>query len=253
MRKPLIAANWKMHTTIEEAVQLVTKMLPGLQPIENVDKVICPPYISLYEIKKLLAGTSIKLGAQNMYYKEQGAYTGEISPRMLANLCSYVILGHSERRQYFSETNFIIKEKVKAAFDYKLIPILCIGESLNENEAGLTEIILKKQITESLGEIAPNQDLIVAYEPVWAIGTGKAATGSLAEKAIRLIRGFLADLWNREIAQSIRILYGGSVTSNNIIEFMQEPDIDGSLVGGASLKADEFVKIVEKTASMQRS
>lgn len=253
MRKPLIAANWKMHTTIEEAVQLVTKMLPGLQPIENVDKVICPPYISLYEIKKLLAGTSIKLGAQNMYYKEQGAYTGEISPRMLANLCSYVILGHSERRQYFSETNFIIKEKVKAAFDYKLIPILCIGESLNENEAGLTEIILKKQITESLGEIAPNQDLIVAYEPVWAIGTGKAATGSSAEKAIRLIRGFLADLWNQEIAQSIRILYGGSVTSNNIIEFMQEPDIDGSLVGGASLKADEFVKIVEKTASMKRS
>ncbi len=252
MRKRLIAGNWKMHTTIEEAVDLVIGLLPGLQAIENIDKVICPPFISLYEVKKLLKGTSIKLGAQNMYFKDHGAYTGEISPRMLANICDYVILGHSERRQYFAETNLLIKEKVKAAFNYSLVPILCIGETLVENEASLAEKVLKKQITDSLGEITPSRDLIIAYEPVWAIGTGKAATAPLAQKTIKLIRDLLSDLWNTEIAQSIRILYGGSVNSSNIAEFMQEPDIDGCLVGGASLKADEFVKIVEKAAPMQR-
>jgi triosephosphate isomerase len=241
-----------MHTTIEEAVDLVIGLLPGLQAIENIDKVICPPFISLYEVKKLLKGTSIKLGAQNMYFKDHGAYTGEISPRMLANICDYVILGHSERRQYFAETNLLIKEKVKAAFNYSLVPILCIGETLVENEASLAEKVLKKQITDSLGEITPSRDLIIAYEPVWAIGTGKAATAPLAQKTIKLIRDLLSDLWNTEIAQSIRILYGGSVNSSNIAEFMQEPDIDGCLVGGASLKADEFVKIVEKAAPMQR-
>jgi len=252
MRKRLIAGNWKMHTTIEEAVDLVIGLLPGLQAIENIDKVICPPFISLYEVKKLLKGTSIKLGAQNMYFKDHGAYTGEISPRMLANICDYVILGHSERRQYFAETNLLIKEKVKAAFNYSLVPILCIGETLVENEASLAEKVLKKQIMDSLGEITPSRDLIIAYEPVWAIGTGKAATAPLAQKTIKLIRDLLSDLWNTEIAQSIRILYGGSVNSSNIAEFMQEPDIDGCLVGGASLKADEFVKIVEKAAPMQR-
>jgi len=238
-----------MNTTIAEALSLVKQMLGALMAIESVDKVICPPFVSLSEIRGLVEGTSVRLGAQNMYYKDKGAFTGEISPVMLKNLCKFVILGHSERRQYFTETDAIVNEKVKAALAVGLLPIICIGETLQENEAGKTNSILERQVKEGLKDIAANRDLLLAYEPIWAIGTGKAATGVQAGKTIGFIRSTLAGLWGNETAASVRILYGGSVTGANITEFMKEPEIDGGLVGGASLKSDEFIEIVRQTAA----
>jgi triosephosphate isomerase len=249
MRRPLIAGNWKMNTTVGEAFSLVKQMLGDLLAVDSVDKVICPPFVSLSEIRDLTEGTSVRLGAQNMYYKEKGAFTGEISPLMLRNLCKYVILGHSERRQYFAETDAIVNEKVRAALAVNLIPILCVGETLEENEASRTNSVLERQIREGLKDIAATKDLVLAYEPIWAIGTGKAATGVQAGKTIGFIRSTLAALWGGEIASSVRILYGGSVTGANITEFMKEPEIDGGLVGGASLKAAEFIDIVRQTAA----
>jgi triosephosphate isomerase len=251
MRRPLIAGNWKMNTKLEEAENLVRAMLAELNSIDSVEKVLCPPFISLAAIKELIKGTSIMLGAQNMHFEDKGAYTGEISPLMLVDLCDFVILGHSERRQYFAETDEIINKKVKRALESGVKPILCVGETLEDNEAGKTEQKITRQVNAGLGGINPTSQLVIAYEPIWAIGTGRAATGKQANATISLIRSILANIWNKEIAKAIRILYGGSVISNNVAEFITEADIDGALVGGASLKADEFVSIVRQTASLK--
>ena len=251
MRSPFVAGNWKMNTTATEAEQLVFEMLEKLDRIEGVEKVLCPPFVSLVAINMMLRGSSIKLGAQNMYFETAGAYTGEISPLMLKELCEFVILGHSERRWYFGETDEIVNKKIKAALANKLKPILCVGERLAENEAGKTEEVVNRQVTAALNGIEPVRDLVIAYEPVWAIGTGKAASDEQATATIRFIRDVLAKLWNKSTAQDLRILYGGSVTSANIAEFISHPEIDGALVGGASLKAEEFVSIVEQTAEIK--
>ncbi|MFQ5996886.1 MAG: triose-phosphate isomerase [Dehalococcoidales bacterium] len=248
MRVPMIAGNWKMNTTVGEAIDLVKTMRKELDKISKVDKVICPPFVSLAPIREIVKKSSIKLGAQNLYFAEKGAYTGEISPLMIADLCEFVIIGHSERRQYFNETGEMINQKVAAALKVSLKPILCIGEKLEENEAGKTEEVVAEQLKSALAGIDDLNGLLIAYEPVWAIGTGKAATGEQANETIAFIRRNIAQLYDDKIAQEIRILYGGSVTAANAAEFMQQPEIDGALVGGASLKATEFLSIVTQTA-----
>jgi len=251
MRIPFVAGNWKMNTTVTEAEELVIEMLEKLDGIRGVEKVLCPPFVSLVAINMMLRDSSIKLGAQNMYFETEGAYTGEVSPLMLRELCEFVILGHSERRRYFEETDEIVNKKVKAALANKLKPILCVGERLAENEAGKTEEVVNRQVTVALSGIEPVRDLVIAYEPVWAIGTGRAASGKQAAATIQFIRDVVAKLWDKEIAQDLRILYGGSVTGANIAEFISHPEIDGALVGGASLKAEEFVSIIEQTAKIK--
>jgi triosephosphate isomerase (TIM) len=252
MRVPMIAGNWKMNTTVSEAVKLVGEMRPLLDPIGNVEKVVCPPFVSLAAVREILKGSSVKLGAQNMHFEDKGAFTGEISPLMLTGLCEYVILGHSERRQYFGETNEIINKKVRAALRAGLKPILCVGESLAQYEAGKTEAVVTDHVTGSLKDIPASNNLVIAYEPVWAIGTGKAATSEQANKIIGIVRKIVAKLYGDAFAQSLRILYGGSVTADNIIELMKQPEIDGGLVGGASLKVDVFSSIVKQTAQVKK-
>jgi len=252
MRTPLIAGNWKMNTTLSEAVALVKKMRPELERIEGVEKVICPPFVSLAQVKELTRGSSIKLGAQNLYFEEKGAYTGEISPLMLAELCEFVIVGHSERRHYFNESEGIIDKKVMAALRVGLKPILCIGETLEENEAGKTQEVLTRQLSSSSAKIYYSSGLVLAYEPVWAIGTGRAASGKQADDTIGFIRQRVSKQCGKEAAQEVRILYGGSVTADNIAEFINQPEIDGALVGGASLKAEQFLSIVRQTAEIKR-
>jgi triosephosphate isomerase (TIM) len=251
MRIPMIAGNWKMNTTSAEAVKLVQDLKPELNGVANLDKVVCPPFISLVPVRDVIQGCSLKLGAQNLYFEEKGAYTGEISAVMLANICEYVIIGHSERRQYFSETGEMISKKVQVALKYNLKPILCVGENLREYEAGKTADVVSEQLQSSLAGVIQANTLTIAYEPVWAIGTGKAATGKQANETISLIRSIIARKYNSEIARNMRILYGGSVTAGNIAEFVGQPDIDGGLVGGASLKAGEFIGIVKKTAEIR--
>jgi triosephosphate isomerase len=252
MRIPFVAGNWKMNTTVTEAEKLVIEMLEKLDRVEEVEKILCPPFVSLVAINMMLHALSVKLGAQNMYFETKGAYTGEISPLMLRELCEFVILGHSERRWYFGETDEIVNKKVKATLANNLKPILCVGERLEENEAGKTEEVINRQVTEALNGIEPVSNLVVAYEPVWAIGTGKAASGEQAVATIQFIRAVVAKIWDKSIAEDVRILYGGSVTSANIAEFISHLEIDGALVGGASLKADEFVSIVEQTAKIKK-
>ncbi len=252
MRTPLIAGNWKMNTTLDEAVELVGKLRPDLDLIKDVEKVICPPFTSLARLKEMLKGSSIELGAQNMYFEEKGAYTGEISPLMLAELCDFVIIGHSERRHYFNETEDMIDKKVRAALKVGLTPILCIGETLEENEAGKTEEVLIKQLGSPSSRIYYAGGLVLAYEPVWAIGTGRAASGKQANDTIAFIRQRISKQYGKGVAQEVRILYGGSVTSANIAEFINQPEIDGALVGGASIKADEFLDIVRQASEIKR-
>ncbi len=251
MRIPMIAGNWKMNTTVGEAVELVKAMRDKLDKVRSVEKVLCPPFVSLAAAKELIKGTSIKLGAQNVYFAEKGAYTGEISPLMLADLCEYVIIGHSERRQYFAEGSELINKKIKSALKVNLRPIFCVGERLEQNEAGKTEEVVSEQLKSALEGIPSLNGLVIAYEPVWAIGTGKAATGEQANKTIAFIRRNLANLYGDKVAQGTRILYGGSVTASNIAEFLRFVDIDGGLVGGASLKAAEFTGIVTQTAQIK--
>lgn len=252
MHNPVIAGNWKMNTTIVEAKELVNEMRTELNLLENIEIIICPPFISLSTIKELLEGTSIKTGAQNMCFATNGAYTGEISPLMLHGLCDYVILGHSERRIYFAETDEIVNKKIKCALNHNLKPILCVGESLTEKESKKTEEVLSKQLDKGLQEVACTKDLLIAYEPLWAIGTDMAANGKDASVTIKFIREEMALIWNKTISQDIRILYGGSVKSNNTIEFISQPDIDGVLVGGASLKAQEFLSIANQIAGYRK-
>lgn len=248
MRTPIIAGNWKMNTTVEEAVALVEQMTGELEAVTTVEKVVCPPFVSIVPVAEMLAGRSIEVGAQNMYYEDKGAFTGEISPIMLAPLVRYVILGHSERRQYFGETYELVNKKIKAARAHGLKPIVAVGEDLRQYEQGQTADVVSGQIRTAFDGVADLDGVVVAYEPIWAIGTGKPATGAIAENVIGLIRSTLAGLYGKEAAEQVRIQYGGSVTAANIEEFLSQPDIDGALVGGASLKAAEFVGIVRKTA-----
>ncbi len=240
-----------MNTTVGEAVELVCEMLKELDEIDNVDKVICPPFISLVAVRELIKGSSIKLGAQNMHFEDQGAYTGEISPVMLVDLCEFIIIGHSERRQFFNETGEIVNKKVKAALKVGLKPILCVGEKIEENEAGRTQEVVTEQLNSALAEVDSLKGLTIAYEPVWAIGTGKSATGEQANETIGLIRQTISQKYGKRIAQNTRLLYGGSVTADNIAEFIKQPEIDGALIGGASLKAGEFLSIVKQTAEIK--
>jgi len=253
MRLPLIAGNWKMNTTIGEALALVKAMIPEISRIDDVEKVLCPPFVSIATLKALLEGSSVKLGAQNLYFEEKGAYTGEISPLMLSEICEFVIIGHSERRHYFGEAGEMISKKNRAALKAGLKPILCIGEKLEENEAGRTEEVVTEQLRSSLDGVDDPGSLSLAYEPVWAIGTGRAATGSQANETIGLIRRCFSELYGEKMAQELRILYGGSVTSYNALEFMRQSEIDGALVGGASLKASEFSSIIRQTSELKKS
>ena len=252
MRTPLIAGNWKMHTTLAEAEALAREMLAPLEAVQGVEKLLCPPFISLAAVRRTIDGTPIKLGAQNMHHESQGAYTGEVAPPMLAGLCEYVILGHSERRQYFHEDDPLINKKVAAALAAGLKPILAVGERLEEKEAGRTEEVVTRQVLGGLAGIPPSEGLVIAYEPVWAIGTGRAATGAGANETIGLIRRLVARQYGDGFAQVLRILYGGSVTPENVAEFMAEPEIDGGLVGGASLRAADFASIAHQAAQARR-
>ena len=251
MRIPCVAGNWKMHNSVLDSNKLVKELLPGLERIQGVDSIICPPFTALAPVAEMIKGTSIHLGAQNLYWEEQGAYTGEISPGMVAELAEYVILGHSERRAYFHDTDDVVNKKVLAALTAGLKPILCVGETLEENESGRTGEVVKRQLTAGLNGVNEIQleKVIIAYEPVWAIGTGKAATSDGANQVIKeFIRDELVAIGSPELGDSIPILYGGSVKPENAGEFFEQPDIDGALVGGASLKADAFVKITEAAA-----
>lgn len=245
-RTPLVAGNWKMNKTIAETRDLVYKMSVQLREIRGVEKVLCPPFMALMAASALLEGANIGLGAQNMHWEEKGAFTGEVSPAMVKELCGYVILGHSERRTYFGETDETVNKKLLAAQKFDLTPIVCVGETLAQYEANQTREVVSSQTRESLkgvsSRFAPR--MVVAYEPVWAIGTGKASTGVDANAVVRdVIRPALAELYGEETAQAIRVLYGGSVTAANAAEFFSQPEIDGALVGGASLKVEEFVAI----------
>ncbi len=252
MRTPMIAGNWKMNTTLAEASALVKEMREELERITGVETVLCPPFLSLPLVKELLVGLSIKVGAQNMHFEEQGAYTGEISPLMLSGICEYVILGHSERRQYFGETDEVVNGKIRAALAVELTPILCVGERLEQKEAGKTEEVVTRQVRGALNGIESPIGMVIAYEPIWAIGTGRAETGEGANAIIAIIRNTVARLYGEGTAQEIRILYGGSVTAANIAEYVRQSEIDGALVGGASLKAKEFLTIVAQTAATKK-
>lgn len=251
MRTPFVAGNWKMNKTVAESRQLVSEMVPLIKDIKGVEIVLCPPFTSLLASAALLEGTDIGLGAQNLHWEPSGAYTGEVSAKMVAELCRYVILGHSERRAYFGETDELVGRKLSTAMTEGLIPIFCVGETLAENEAGMTAEVVTRQLqkgleaaTEGRSSIS-SESMVIAYEPVWAIGTGKAATVADAAKVIgEVIRPTLSKLVSSNFAQGVRVLYGGSVTSSNAAEFFQDAEIDGALVGGASLKVADFIQIV---------
>ncbi|MGD9047763.1 MAG: triose-phosphate isomerase [Anaerolineae bacterium] len=252
MRRPILAGNWKMNLTIAESIDFVRGIRRGLNDVRGVDRVLCPPFTALATLKELLAATGIGLGAQNMHWEDKGAYTGEIAPGMLKELCQYVILGHSERRAYFGETDEGVNRKLKAALAHGLLPIVCVGETEAEYDAGRTEEVVSGQVRGGLAGLSAEQaaGLIIAYEPVWAIGTGKAATAAGAGAVIGLtIRGTIAKIYDETTAQAVRVQYGGSVKPANVAEFMAHPDIDGALVGGASLKPDfvELVRIAAET------
>jgi len=256
MRRKIVAGNWKMNKTVDEAVDLVRSLKEKLAsgPVDDVDVVVCPPYVDLVSVRDVIAGSKIGLGAQNVYWEDAGAYTGEISAGMLLSAgCGYVIVGHSERRQYFGETNATVNKRLKKAFAAGLVPILCVGERLEQRQAGITRAVVEIQVREGLADISADQvkRMIIAYEPVWAIGTGINATPEQAQEVHRFIRELLADMFGEDVANAVRIQYGGSVKPANAAELMSQPDVDGALVGGASLKADSFYEIVR--AASQRS
>ncbi|MGB9723982.1 MAG: triose-phosphate isomerase [Chloroflexia bacterium] len=253
-RTPIIAGNWKCHKTVEEARALAEGVLREVEGVVGVEVVLCPPAISLTTVRECLEGHPLHLGAQNLYPTE-GAYTGEVAARMLAGLCRYVILGHSERRHLFGEDDALIHAKVEAALAHGLAPILCVGETLEENERGRTEEVVSRQVRAALegvdGRRFTELGGVVAYEPVWAIGTGQPCYGPTANAIIGMIRRLLGEMYGAEVASAIRIQYGGSVNAANIAEFMEQPEIDGALVGGASLKVEEFASIVRQTARLR--
>ncbi len=248
MRVPLIAGNWKMYKTPSDAVALVERLKGLVEPGDGVEVVVCPPFTALPAVAQALKGSRIGLGAQNMHWEKEGAYTGEVSPMMLADLgCRYVIVGHSERRQYFGETDQHVNRKLKAALGHKLFPIVCVGETLAEREGGRTIQVVDGQLRGGFSGIPPEAGagIAVAYEPVWAIGTGHTATPEQAAEVHTFIRKHLTELWGETVATVVRIVYGGSVKPDNVDALMAEAEIDGALVGGASLKADDFARIVQ--------
>src|SRR5262249_44193260 len=248
-RKPIVAGNWKMNTTIAEGLALVDEMLPRLQALDAVERVVCPPFVSLSSIAERLRGTDVGVGAQNMHPESKGAFTGEVAPAMLEGLVSYVIIGHSERRQYFCEDDAFVNRKVQAALGVGLVPIVCVGETLEQNERDETEAVVTGQVRAALDEVQHVSGVVIAYEPIWAIGTGRAATPDGANETIGLIRRTIGTVAGEQTAGGVRIQYGGSVTPENFAAFIAQPDIDGALVGGASLKADSFVEIVRLAAA----
>jgi len=246
-RLPFIAGNWKMNKTVGEAVDLVRELKEAISGVKEVEVAVAPPFTALYAVRRELEGSRIRLAAQNLYWEEKGAFTGEISPLMLKEVgCDYVIIGHSERRQYFGETDETVNRRIKAALAQGLKVIFCIGETLKEREEGRTFLVIERQIEGGLKGLGDNEmrDIVIAYEPVWAIGTGKTATPEQAEEVHRFIRGKVEKLYSRKVSEEMRIQYGGSVTPENIKGLMNQPNIDGALVGGASLKAESFSKIV---------
>lgn len=246
MRKPIIAGNWKMNKTPSEAVELINQLKPLVKDSE-AEVVVCPPFVSLAAASQALEGSNIDLGAQNMHFEENGAFTGEVAPNMLKELgVKYVIIGHSERRQYFAETDETVNKKVTTAFAHGLIPILCVGETLEQREKDITEKIVEGQIREDLAGLRENdvRKIVIAYEPVWAIGTGKTASSEQANEVISFIRNIVADMFGNDVAENTRIQYGGSMNPGNASELMAMSDIDGGLIGGASLKAEDFAKVI---------
>lgn len=250
MRIPLIAGNWKMYKTINEAVALATQVKRSLLDFAKAEIVLCPTYTALNSVYEVIMDTNIKLGAQNLFWEKEGAYTGEISPIMIKDCgAEYVILGHSERRKYFSETDEKINTKIKAAHQIGLTPIVCIGETLEEREAQKTLEVIKTQLEGCFKDFVSldMMNVVIAYEPVWAIGTGKTATPEQAQEVHNFIRNWLESTFSEEVSSKLRILYGGSIKPANINELMKKEDIDGGLVGGASLEADSFVSIVKNS------
>jgi triosephosphate isomerase len=249
MRTPIIAGNWKMNKTLAEARALVSAMRDDLAPLARdgkIEIVLCPPFIAIPEVAALVRDSPIRVGAQNVHWELKGAFTGEIAPAMLNEICDYVIIGHSERRQFFGETDQSVNKKIQAALAHHLTPIVCVGENLAQNEAGQTDAFVGAQVRAAFAEISRDdaRGIIIAYEPIWAIGTGKAASGAGANAVIGItIRGALANVYGEDIAQAVRVQYGGSVTPKNVAEFFAQPDIDGALVGGASLVAADFIAI----------
>lgn len=246
MRTPIIAGNWKMYKTPQEAVAFVNAIKEPLAQYSSVERVVCPPYVAIPGVQAALQGTQISVGAQDVHWEEEGAYTSQIAPGMLEGLVTYVIIGHSETREYLGVTDEIVNKKTKAALAHNLKPIIAVGESLEINEAGQTEDYVSGQIRAAFDGIpaAELANIVVAYEPIWAIGTGKSASSEQANATIATIRAILADLYGADHANAMRIQYGGSVKPNNMADFMSQPDIDGALVGGASLKEDAFVELV---------
>ena len=247
MKRPLIVGNWKMHKTIREATTLVNIIKAGVHKMTDCDVVVCPPFTALAAVAMLLEGSKIELGAQDMYSEPEGAFTGEISPLMLKDVsCRYVILGHSERRQTFGETNERIHTKVAAALKYNLLPILCVGETLQEREARKAFEVVKEQFDHCLGNLIAQEmeRVVLAYEPVWAIGTGRTATPDQAEQMHSYLRRLLNEKYSSTIAERVKILYGGSVKPDNMAQLMAKPNVEGALVGGASIKAESFIQIV---------
>ena len=254
MRRPLIVGNWKMFKTIPEAVNLINIIKAGVYKITDCEIVVCPPFTALAAISEQLQDTKIELGAQDMYCETEGAFTGEISPLMLKDVgCRYVILGHSERRQIFKETNELINKKVMAALKYSLVPILCLGETLEEREARRAFEVVKLQFDQSLKNLKPEEmeRVVIAYEPVWAIGTGRTATPEQAEQMHSYIRRLLNEQYGEALGQKIQIIYGGSVKPDNIGQLTAKPNLDGALVGGASIKAESFIQIVTNASQQE--
>ena len=252
MRKPMMAGNWKMNKTPTEASELAQAIVDAVGTDRIVDCVICPPYVDLAVVKSITDGSNVAVGAQNLHWEASGAYTGEISAPMLQGLVDYVIIGHSERRQYFAESDETVNKKIHAAFAHNLIPILCIGESLAQNQAGETTSFVSGQVKAALAGLSAEQvqTLVIAYEPIWAIGTGLAATPDEAGKTCGVVRGVVAELYGQAVADNTRVLYGGSTNDKNIGEIMQQADIDGALIGGASLKAENYGAMVKTTAAL---
>lgn len=247
-RKPMVAGNWKMNKTLSEAAELLEALKPELMGIETVDLVVCTPYIDLPLANEILDGSNIKVGAQNLHWEASGAYTGEVSAPMLKDLCEYVIIGHSERRAMFGETDETVNKKVVAALGSGLLPIVCVGETLEENEAGQTEAVVDRMVREGLKGLTAEEaaKIVIAYEPVWAIGTGKTATPEQANDVHKnVVRPILREMFGAEVGNGMRILYGGSVKPGNAAELFGQSDIDGGLIGGASLKSADFVGIVQ--------
>ncbi|MDP4106209.1 MAG: triose-phosphate isomerase [Bacillota bacterium] len=248
MRKPIIAGNWKMHKTLSEAVSFAEEVKNSVPSSDKVESVICSPALFLNSLVEATKGTEVAIGAQTMHFEEQGAFTGEVSPKALEDLgVKYVIIGHSERREMFNETDETVNKKTLAAFKYNLLPIVCVGETLEQRENGETMQLVGDQVKKALAGLSTEQvkQTVIAYEPIWAIGTGKSSTSQDANEVCALIRKVVAEQFSQETAEALRIQYGGSVKPGNIKEYMAQPDIDGALVGGASLEAQSFLELVE--------